>query len=95
VAALSEAGVTVIDHPGYSETAIKNLRDIRLLNKDGSAKKKAPTADEHATCPGHAAYVSLGYGEPHTTYVCVNREANKHALYAWKGTCPPSRPGAA
>ncbi len=66
VAALTDAGVTVIDRPGYDKI-IKNLRDIRLLNKDGSAKKKPPTPDEHAACPGHAAYVSPGYREPDTT----------------------------
>ncbi len=54
VAALTDAGVTVVDRPGYDDKIIKNLRDIRLLNKDGSAKKKPPTPDEHAACPGHA-----------------------------------------
>ena len=80
VAALVEAGVTVIDRPGYDDKTIKELREIRLLNKDGSAKKKAPTQAEHATCPGHAAYVSTYYHGPQTTYVCTDPKANQHAL---------------
>jgi len=51
VTALTETGVTVIDRPGHDEKVIQALRDVRLLNKDGSARKKAPTVDEHATCP--------------------------------------------
>jgi len=91
VTALVEAGVTVIGRPDYDEKVITGLRDIRLLNKDGSAKMKAPTVDEHATCPGHAAYVSQGYGDPHPTYVCTNPKENKHALYSWKGTTLPTQ----
>jgi ParB family chromosome partitioning protein len=89
--AVTDAGVTVIDHPGYDHKTIKPLRDIRLLNKNGTAKKQAPTPDEHAACPGHAAYVSPGYGAPTTTFVCTDPKANKHALSSWKGTTLPGQ----
>ena len=85
VGELVEAGVTVIDRPNYDDKTIKELREIRLLNKDGSAKKKAPTEAEHAACPGHAAYVASGYSGLHTTYVCTDPKSNKHALYSWNG----------
>ncbi len=91
VTALTDAGVTVIDRPGYDEKVITSLRDIRLLNKNGTAKKQAPTEVEHATCPGHAAYVSRGYGDLRTTYVCTDPKANKHALTSWKGTTLPGQ----
>jgi len=91
VTALTDAGVTVIDRPGYDEKVITSLRDIRLLNKNGTAKKQAPTEVEHATCPGHAAYVSRGYGDLRTTYVCTDPKANKHALSSWKGTTLPGQ----
>jgi len=91
VTALTDAEVTVIDRPGYDEKVITSLRDIRLLNKNGTAKKQAPTEVEHATCPGHAAYVSRGYGDLRTTYVCTDPKANKHALSSWKGTTLPGQ----
>ena len=91
VTALTDAGVTVIDRPGYDEKVITSLRDIRLLNTNGTAKKQAPTEVEHATCPGHAAYVSPGYGAPTTTFVCTDPKANKHALSSWKGTTLPGQ----
>ena len=91
VTALTETGVTVIDRPGYDEKVITSLRDIRLLNKNGSAKTKAPTADEHATCPGHAAHVSIYYSGPQVTYVCTAPKANKHALADYRGTTLPGQ----
>ena len=38
VAALVEAGVTVIDRPGYDDKTIKELREIRLLKRNGDPK---------------------------------------------------------
>jgi len=52
--ALTEAGVPVIDRPSHTERP-KELRDIRLVNKNRTPKKNAPTEAEHAACPGHAA----------------------------------------
>ncbi len=86
VAALVEAGVTVIDRPGYEDKTIKDLREIRMVKKDGDPKVNPPTEKEHATCPGHAAYVTVYSGsDPHVTYVCTNPKANGHALYSWNG----------
>jgi len=92
--ALTKAGVTVIDHPGYDDKTIKELREVRLLNKDGSAKKKAPNPSEHASCPGHAAYLTLGWGsrrqyEP--TYVCTAPKANGHARATYHGVTLPGQ----
>ena len=86
VAALVEAGVTVIDRPGYDDKTIKELREIRLVKRNGDPKVNPPTEAEHATCPGHAAYVTTYYsGTPNVTYVCTNPKANGHALYSWNG----------
>jgi len=46
--------VPVIDRPSHTERP-KELRDIRLVNKNRTPKKNAPTEAEHAACPGHAA----------------------------------------
>lgn len=83
VAALGEAGVTVIDSPGYGDKTIKELREIRMVKRDGQPKAKAPTEAEHASCPGHAAYVTVYHsGQPQVTYVCTDAKANRHALYS-------------
>ena len=83
VAALVEAGVTVIDRPGYDDKTIKELREIRMVKKDGDPKVNPPTEKEHASCPGHAAYVTVHYGnDPQVTYVCINPKANTHAIYS-------------
>ncbi|WNV75266.1 ParB/RepB/Spo0J family partition protein [Geodermatophilus sp. DSM 44513] len=56
---LRTAGMTVIDRPGYGDTAT-DLQ--RLTDTDGVQL----TADNHAGCPGHAAYVTTlsGYVTP-------------------------------
>jgi ParB family chromosome partitioning protein len=86
VAALVEAGTTVINQPDYGDKTIKALRDIRLLKRNGDPKVNAPTEAEHASCPGHAAYVSDSYGgHTHATYVCTDPRANNHAVSTWNG----------
>ena len=93
VTELVEAGVTVIDRPGYDDKTVEELREIRMVKKDGDPKVNPPTEKEHASCPGHAAYVTTYYsGTPHVTYVCTNPKANGHALYSWNGeTRPPGQ----
>jgi ParB family chromosome partitioning protein len=92
-AALVEAGVTVIDRPGYDDKTIKELREIRLVKRNGDPKVNPPTEAEHATCPGHAAYVNAYYYEAdviddedqpeelelHVIYLCTDPERYGHA----------------
>ena len=83
VAALVEAGVTVIERPSYDDKTIKELREIRMVKKDGDPKVNPPTEKEHASCPGHAAYVTVYSGnDPQVTYVCTDPKGNKHAIYS-------------
>lgn len=49
---LRAAGVTVIDRPPYSDTPVRELH--RLTDPDGAEL----TETGHATCPGHAAYLT-------------------------------------
>jgi ParB family chromosome partitioning protein len=60
-AALRDAGVAVVERPTWQSTA-KNLDDLRTPDGD------ALTADNHAACPGHGAYVTTlhGYVDPTT-----------------------------
>ena len=88
--------MTVIDRPGYDDKTIKELRELRLVKRNGDPKVNPPTEAEHATCPGHAAYVTTYYsGTPNVTYVCINPKANGHALYSWNGETrlPGQQPG--
>ena len=96
VAGLVEAGVTVIDRPGYENKTIKELREIRMVKKNGDPKVNPPTEKEHASCPGHAAYVTAYYrSDPQVTYVCTDPKGNGHALYSWSGqtVAPSEQPG--
>lgn len=52
---LAQAGVVVIDQPGWDE---KKIRDLDRLEDD---KGKRLTASKHAECPGHAAYLRLSW----------------------------------
>jgi ParB family chromosome partitioning protein len=88
--------VTVIDRPGYDNKTIKELREIRIVKKDGDPKVNPPTEKEHASCPGHAAYVTAYYrSDPQVTYVCTDPKGNGHALYSWSGqtVAPSQQPG--
>jgi ParB family chromosome partitioning protein len=93
VAALTDAGVTVIDRPEYTNKTIKELRDVRLVAKSGAARSKAPTQAEHASCPGHAAYVTVDSWsttpQARTTYVCTDPAGNGHAVHSYAGTTMP------
>jgi len=95
VTALTETGVTVIDRPGYDEKAIQALRDVRLLNKDGSARKKAPIVDEHATCPGTPPTSHRGT-ESRVPPTCAptRRRTSTPSTRGKAPRCPASRPGA-
>jgi len=84
---LTETGVRVVDRPGYDD---KNVKDLgRLAAKPES---RAYNKGTHATCPGHAAYVSIRQrwekdekgkqvrirdAEP--VYVCTDWRAQGHA----------------
>lgn len=52
---LAQAGVPVIDAPTYEN---KKVRRLRQLHDD---KGKDLTEAKHRTCPGHAAYLTLGW----------------------------------
>lgn len=77
--------MAVIDRPGHTDRA-KELREIRLVNKNRTPRKNAPTEAEHATCPGHAAYLSVdSWSTPprvRTTYLCTDPTGNGHHLYS-------------
>lgn len=83
---LAEAGVTVIDEPRteYDQETYRmvqpveqNVTDLRM-SKDTTGPM---TADEHADCPGHAAYIARsGWSstEYKAVYVCTDPKANGH-----------------
>ena len=52
---LTEAGVRVVAQPGYNDKTVQRLDYLR--DDDGVF-----TAERHAQCPGHAAYVTTGHG---------------------------------
>ena len=59
VAHLAEQGLTVVDEPSYADwTPVRRLS--RLTDADGHDL----TPENHAACPGHAAYVSTAWRSP-------------------------------
>ncbi|MDQ1675045.1 MAG: ParB family transcriptional regulator, chromosome partitioning protein [Actinomycetota bacterium] len=70
---LKAAGVPVIAEPPYDEKTIRRLEHLR---HDG----KPLTAESHAACPGHAAYVKRSWGQEkaETVYVCVHPRLHGH-----------------
>jgi ParB family transcriptional regulator, chromosome partitioning protein len=83
LAELEEAGVTVIDRPGWGDS----VRHLASLSTDDNPL----TVETHASCPGHAAYVAEVWSgddddehdeaaeliwEP--VYVCTDPVANGH-----------------
>jgi len=87
-AALTEAGVTVVDEPEYDSPA----RDLHRLTHDG----KTLDVEGHQSCPGHAAYISVRWnGDIGVEYVCTDPEGNGDAdRWASSGASSPT-PGTA
>jgi ParB family chromosome partitioning protein len=74
VAALSDAGVRVLEEePAYGYTDLRKVLRLDGLCHDG--KNLTPT--NHASCPGHAAYVST-YRPERPEYVCTNPQVYGH-----------------
>jgi ParB family chromosome partitioning protein len=72
-ATLTEAGVKITGAPSYDEKTITRIS--RLRDSTG----EPITAENHATCPGHAAYIGRVYGGTHRAeYVCLDPRANGH-----------------
>lgn len=68
---LTGNGVRVIDPPGYDDRSVKALSD---LTDTGGQRI---TAEAHAACPGHAAYVRTGW-RTEAVYVCTAWVAEGH-----------------
>ncbi|MFI5627542.1 ParB/RepB/Spo0J family partition protein [Nocardioides sp. NPDC051685] len=57
-AMLDECGITLIEEPGYNDPRISKISDLRVSAEDSTRI----TEEEHATCPGHVAWISNEYG---------------------------------
>ena len=73
---LTAQGVTITHQPGYWDTLVKALDELRA-----KGSKDALTAETHATCPGHAAYVNKD-DEPVAVFVCKDYKAHGHLRIA-------------
>ncbi|WP_406690348.1 hypothetical protein REH65_31255 [Saccharopolyspora sp. ID03-671] len=70
---LRAKGVPVVD----PET--EGLVQLRELFADETAERPL-TVDEHASCPGHAAYTDIRWSSVDVTYVCTDYAAHGHIL---------------
>ncbi|SNT65665.1 chromosome partitioning protein, ParB family [Asanoa hainanensis] len=77
LAALAQAGVTVIDAPADTHG------DKRVLSKWASPDGNGLSEKTHCDCPGHAAYLVNDYWRINVVYVCTDPKANKHRKYAY------------
>jgi ParB family transcriptional regulator, chromosome partitioning protein len=83
VAALTASGVTVLDgRPGGDATSLRELTD----SDDGTPI----TTDDHAACPGHAAYVPRHRPDA-PEHFCLDPDAHGHrSRYASSGRSQPT-----
>ncbi len=82
---LTEAGVRIVDEPGYSERS--PMRRLHLLVTE---KGKELTEATHAACEGHVATLS-SYDPERVTYWCSDPKAYGHKeRYASEGRPPSS-----
>jgi len=87
-ASLTDAGVTVIDFPGWDSPVITRLS--RLRDTEGARL----TPEAHATCPGHGAYIANAYDGHRPEYVCMDPKANAHTKDDLYGNPRPVSGGA-
>jgi ParB family chromosome partitioning protein len=86
MAELREAGITVLDQVDSTTT----LPVIRLRrSKHDETDLDQPGA--HESCPGHAATVTVSYGEPRVSYFCQNWQAHGH-VDAWRTSTRHTEP---
>ena len=97
-AALCEAGVGIVGLPdNLFRGQLRRISDLRATADHQQGQEL--TIDEHATCPGHAAWVEYGGSwrpvteRMYPVYACTDWQANGHAeLYAPSGeTTEPGR----
>lgn len=92
---LTEAGIKVIDEPRteYDEETYRmkqpteqKVTDLRM-SKDTTGPM---TDDEHANCPGHAAYIARSgwSGEFKAVYVCTDPKGNGHRRITAASSAP-------
>jgi ParB family chromosome partitioning protein len=72
---LTQAGTSVIDQPAYDNKTIRRLTDLATL--DGQARTPL-TPEDHATCPGRAAYIARNYHGPVAVHACTDPATNGH-----------------
>lgn len=76
---LTAAGITIVAEPSWDE---KKVTKLRALTDPQTPDSGPLTADEHATCPGHAAYLYRDHGQTAVVfvpgYVCTAPRANGH-----------------
>lgn len=73
---LDKAKVTVRRAPSYWETTVRALDTLR-----SKGTPVALTVEQHASCPGHAAYIDTT-DEPVVVYVCEDYKAHGHLKIA-------------
>ena len=73
VAELTATGVPVIERPSWEEKTITELSDLR------TSEGERITPEDHATCPGRAAYISRSYPAWRAVHVCLNPKTHGHA----------------
>jgi ParB family chromosome partitioning protein len=86
VAELRAAGVTVLDAVDSDTT----LQLARLRTGKQNDTRLGDDPDRHASCPGHAAAVSVSYSEVQVKYFCHDWKAHGH-VDAWSTSATTPR----
>ncbi len=75
-ATLVEAGVREVDPVPYDDKKARSLTRLRMNAQ--TVPGTVIDADEHAACPGHAAYVVAGWDGVTVGYVCTDWKQHGH-----------------
>ena len=81
-AELAAAGVTVVESGEYG----RNPDDVSYLYTLKGKRGAGLTDEEHASCPGHVAWIYPRYGRADVTYGCQNAAKHGHESRLGYGT---------
>lgn len=74
---LAEQGVTVIERPTHGDPSIRSLSRLADANGDDL------TPDNHAACPGHAAYIGTEWRQPTADDTVVTEDEDDEDDFAY------------
>ena len=74
---LAALGIREVPEPNYDDAKVRPVRHLKPTTED--AYGTVLTSEAHASCPGHAAFVSDQWNKADIVYVCTDWRTHGHA----------------